>query len=234
MRCRGSVAEAVAYAAGLALHRGRVLSAVDRFVVPSLAAARRLAAFGLPEERMTVLSNFLDDSGFASTSQAASGKYAIYAGRLAEEKGVDTAIEAAREAQVPLLVVGTGPDASRLERLAAGAPVRFAGRLSGAALADARRRAAFAVLPSRWDEPCPYSAIESMAAGGLPEMVASEQVLPARDSARWAEAMAGLWRDRDARREQGTAALSLARERFGADRFYSALMEIYERAAQAP
>jgi glycosyltransferase involved in cell wall biosynthesis len=243
LRCRGSVGEAVAYAAGLALQRERVLRAVDCFVVPSRAAAERLADFGLPHERMTVLPNFLAPSSFASSSHAASGKYAIFAGRLTEEKGVDTAIEAARRARVPLLVVGAGPDVERLKRIAGGSPVRFAGHLSPAALADARRRAAFAVVPSRWDEPCPYAVIEAMAAGlpvlssdtgGLPEMVGEEHVLPAGDSDRWTEAMDELWRDRDARRKQGTAALSRARERFGADRFYSGLMEIYERAASGP
>jgi glycosyltransferase involved in cell wall biosynthesis len=152
---------------------------------------------------------------------------------------VDTVIAAAKRADVPLLVAGSGPDLDRLRRIAGDAPVRFAGRLSPAALADGRRRAAFAVLPSRWDEPCPYAVIEAMAAGlpviasdtgGLPEMAAGQRVLPARDAGRWAEAMAELWRGRETRRELGAAALASAREQFGADRFYRGLMGIYERA----
>jgi glycosyltransferase involved in cell wall biosynthesis len=239
LRCRGGIAEAAAYAAGLALHQQKVLSAVDRFVVPSRAAADRLASFGLAGDRLEVLPNFLADSGFASASHAASGKYALFAGRLTEEKGVDTAIAAAKRGRVPLLVAGSGPDANRLKRLAAGAPVRFAGRLSPSALAEARRRAAFAVLPSRWDEPCPYAVIEAMAsglpvlvsdAGGLPEMAAGQRVLPARDTGEWSEAMAELWSGREMRRELGAAALDRAREQFGADPFYSGLMAIYKRA----
>jgi glycosyltransferase involved in cell wall biosynthesis len=241
LRCRGRLAEAAAYAAGLALHQRRVLSAVDRFGVPSRAAAERLASFGLDDDRVEVLPNFLTESSFAADSHAASGRYALFAGRLTEEKGVDTAITAAKRAGVPLLVAGSGPDADRLKLLAAGAPVHFAGRLSPSALADARRRAAFAVLPSRWDEPGPYAVIEAMAAGlpalvsdagGLAEMATGQRVLPARDGDRWAEAMAELWRDREARRELGDAALATAREQFGADRFYSGLMGIYERAAR--
>jgi glycosyltransferase involved in cell wall biosynthesis len=240
LRCRGSIGEAAAYAAGLSIHRNRVLGAVDRFVVPSHAAAARLAEFGLPQDRVAVLPNFLSEAAFAPESHAASGRYAIYAGRLTGEKGVETAIAAARRAGVPLLVAGAGPDAGRLERLAGGAPVRFAGRLSPAAVAEARRRAAFAVVPSRWDEPCPYAVIEAMAAGlpvlvsdagGLPEMVGDGVVLPADDGERWAVGMSRLWRDREERRGLGAAALARAREVFGADRFYSGLMKVYEEAA---
>lgn len=242
LRCRGNIGEAAAYAAGLSLHQKRVLNSVDRFVVPSRAAAERLAGFGLTE-RVEVLPNFLADTGVAASTHAASGRYALYAGRLAEEKGVDTAIEAARHAKVPLLVAGSGPDAERLLRLADSAPVRFAGRLSPAALSEARQRAAFAVVPSRWDEPCPYAVIEAMAAGlpvlvseagGLPEMAEGQGVLPPRDSGAWAEAMSSLWRDREARAALGAAALVRARDQFGADRFYSGLMAIYERAALRP
>jgi glycosyltransferase involved in cell wall biosynthesis len=240
LRCRESLAEALTYAVGLSFHQRKVLDAVDRFVVPSRAAADRLAAFGLVDERVDVLPNFLADSGFASESHAASGRYALFAGRLTMEKGVETAIEAARAADVPLLVAGEGPDASRLRGLARGAPVRFTGRLSSAALGDARRRAAFAVVPSRWDEPCPYAVIEAMASGlpvvvsdvgGLPEMAPGQRVVPTRDVAAWAEVMGALWRDREKRSALGVAALALAREQFGADRFYSGLMQIYGRAA---
>jgi glycosyltransferase involved in cell wall biosynthesis len=216
---------------------------VDEFVVPSEAAVVRLADLGLPRDRMHVLQNFLADGQFAGESHAGDGEYGLFAGRLAEEKGVDTAIEAARGAGVPLLIAGAGPDAERLRSLARGAPVQFAGRLSSGALADARRRAAFAVVPSRWDEPCPYAVIEAMAAGlpplvssvgGLPEMAGADSVLPPRDGGRWAAAMGELWKDRELRRERGERALARARELFGAERFYSGLVKIYDSATGRP
>jgi glycosyltransferase involved in cell wall biosynthesis len=239
LRCRGNLPEAAVYGAGLSLQQKHVLELVDRFIVPSRAAAERLADFGMPPERLEMLPNFLVDAQFAQESHPANGKYALFAGRLTEEKGVDTAIEAARRAAVPLLIAGSGPDADRLRRLASDGTAQLVGRLSPQAIADARRRAAFAVVPSRWDEPCPYAAIEAMAAGlpvlgsqvgGLPEMLGEEATIPARAVDQWAGAMGELWRDREARRARGAAALQRARELFGADRFYSGLMEIYERA----
>jgi glycosyltransferase involved in cell wall biosynthesis len=240
LRCRGSVAEAATYAAALSLHQRRVLRSVDAFVVPSGAARQRLASLGIPPAGVTVLPNFLRDEELAPSSHAGSGKYALYAGRLAVEKGVDIAIEAARRTRIPLLVAGAGPDAERLRKVAAGAPVRFTGRLSPMGLADARRRAAFAVMPSRWDEPCPYAAIEALAAGlpvlashagGLPELVGGASAVPAGDAAALGQAMEELWTDRELRQRRGEEALARARERFGAERFYSGLMRIYTGTA---
>jgi glycosyltransferase involved in cell wall biosynthesis len=240
LRCRGNLAEAATYGAGISLHQKRTLELVDSFAVPSEAAVRRLGDLGIDDGRMNVLHNFVADTAFAETTAAGSGEYALFAGRLAEEKGADTAIEAAARTRVPLLVAGDGPDAARLWRLA-DEHVRFSGRLSPDAMANAIRRAAFAVLPSRWDEPGPYAVVEAMAsglpvlasdAGSLPELVGGDGLLPPRSVERWAAAMRDLWNDPESRSARGNAALERARELFSADRFYARLMDIYHRAQQ--
>ena len=117
------------------------------------------------------------------------------------------------------------------------APVTFLGRIPPEQMGAVRAHAAFVLAPSRWDEPCPYSVIEAMAAGlpvlasergGLPEMVGEEHVLPDRDVASWAAAMSALWNDEAERTRRGAEALARARELFGEERFYSALMDVYE------
>ena len=139
---------------------------------------------------------------------------------------------------VPLALAGAGPAEADLRALASrlGASVSFLGRLGPRELASARAEAAFAVVPSLWDEPCPYAAIEAMAAGlpvlasargGLPEVVGPESVLPAGDAGLWAEAMSALWHDSALRQVRAAAALARARELFGEERFYSGLMDAY-------
>jgi glycosyltransferase involved in cell wall biosynthesis len=243
LRCRGSLTEAAIYGAGISAYQGTVLAQVDEFVVPSQAAVNRLADFGVPRERMHVLPNFLSANQFASESKAGEGAYGLFAGRLTEEKGVDIVIEAARQASVPLVIAGSGPDSARLESLARDAPVQLAGRLTATELEDVRRGAAFAVVPSRWDEPCPYAVIEAMAAGlpvlvsnlgGLPEMAGANSVLPARDTRSWTAAMTTLWKEPQFRQERGEQALARARELFTAERFYSGLVKVYDSAAARP
>src|SRR6266511_4871755 len=109
LNCRGSLPEAAVYAAALSLHQPRVLAAVDRFVAPSRYAAGQLAKLGLPADRIEVLSHYLPADAFAERSRAAEGRYALAAARLSPEKGLDTAIEAAAAAGVPLRIAGEGP-----------------------------------------------------------------------------------------------------------------------------
>jgi glycosyltransferase involved in cell wall biosynthesis len=240
LRCRGPTAESFTYAAGLALQQRRVLDAVDRFIVPSRGAERVLGEFGLPAGRAEIMPHFLPSSAFVEGSSADSGEYALFTGRLTEEKGADTVIEAAKRSGVPLAIAGEGPDELRLRRLAAGrgAEIRFLGRLGGADLVRARARAAFALTPSRWHEPHPYAVAESMAAGlpvlasrigGLPELVGPGSTLPPRDVGAWADAMRDLWRTPDTRRHYGEAALARAHARFDEGRYYGRLMACYRR-----
>lgn len=237
-RCRGSMAEAAVYGAALARQYSRLIEEADRFVAPSQRHRVLLGHHGLPVERVSVLHNFVADAGWAESSRAGDGEYALFAGRLVEEKGVDTAIAAARAAGVPLVVAGAGPDEERLRGLAAGADVRFLGWLDAGRLASVRERAAVLLAPSRWEEVCPYSVLDGLAAGipvlasdlgGLPELVdpAWGRVLPPDDTGAWAAALVELWGDPQGRRSSGEAALAAGRERFGEERAYQRLMEIY-------
>jgi glycosyltransferase involved in cell wall biosynthesis len=237
LRCRGSVAEAVVYGAGLARQQPRLLANADRVVVLSAAQHERLRALGLPgEPPAALIPNFLPERHFAAASGAQAGRHALVAGRLVAEKGFDTAIVACRQAGVPLVVAGTGPDEARLRDLAAGADVRFTGWLEPDALADLRAHAGVLLAPSRWEEPCPYTVLEAIAAGvpvlaadrgGLPEVVGAGQALPAEDAGAWADRLARLWRDPAERGRLGSDALADARVRFGEERFYDALMDVY-------
>jgi glycosyltransferase involved in cell wall biosynthesis len=236
LRCRGSLPEAAVYAAALRRQQPRLLEHVDQFVAVSHSLAAHLRDLGLPASLTASLPNFMPADEFASESRAGEGEFVLAAGRLTEEKGFDTAIAAARSAGAPLVIAGAGPDEARLRSLAAGADVRFAGLLGRHDMADLRRRAAVVLAPSRWEEPCPYSVLEALAAGvpvlasdrgGLPEMVGDGAVLPAADPSAWSASLAELWHDPRLRAQHGAAALARARDRYGEDGYYDGLMRLY-------
>jgi glycosyltransferase involved in cell wall biosynthesis len=238
LRCRGSLPEAAAYGAGLHHQQPHLFEHTDRFVAVSTATANRLIALGVPAERTVALMNFAAASRIAAHSTAHDGEYALVAGRLVEEKGFDTAIAATRAAGVPLVVAGEGPDEQRLRSLAPDG-VRFMGRLSEEQLADVRRQAAMVLVPSRWEEPCPYAALDALAAGlpvlaanrgGLPELVGAADALPANDTNVWANAIAALWADPALRRRRGEDGLARARGQLGEQRYYEGLMRVYEQS----
>ena len=232
LNCRGgSVAESAAYAASLALWQGRIASEADRFIVPSAFALRRLRALGAPiDDRASVLWSVQRE--FAEASRAAAGRHVLYAGRLSHQKGVADAIVACREAGLPLVVAGDGPDAAELQALAAGADVRFTGRVGAEELAELRRDAAVAVVPSRYAEILPLAALEAMAAGlpvvaarsgGLTELVPEEGLHPPGDTAALAARARRLWGDEAA----GNRALDVVRERCSPEFVTRALAQIY-------
>jgi glycosyltransferase involved in cell wall biosynthesis len=232
LNCRGgSPAESAAYAASLALWQPRIAAEVDRFLVPSAFALRRLRELGAPvDDRASVLWSV--QRSFADASRAASGRHVLYAGRLSHEKGVADAVVACREAGLPLVVAGDGPAAAELRELAAGADVRFTGRVGAETLAELRREAAVAVVPSRYAEILPLAALEAMAAGvpvvaarsgGLAELVPDEGLHPPGDVAALGARLRRLWGDEAA----GERALAVVRERCAPAAVARALTEVY-------
>lgn len=236
LRCRGSFSEAAVYAAGLHRQQPHLFEEADRFVVVSQAHGSRLVELGLPAEKAVTLPNFVPADRFVSSSAAGEGGYALVSGRLVEEKGFDTAVRAAVAAEVPLVVAGEGPDRPRLEALAAGGDVRFTGRLSPERLAEVRSEAAVVLVPSRCEEACPYAVLDAHASGvpvlgcdrgGVAELVGDAGMLSAEDVAAWTDALARLWRAPGERARLGGEALERARERFGEERYYRGLVDVY-------
>ncbi len=220
LNCRGSLPEAVAYGASLALWQRRLVEQADAVIVPSAFARERLRELGapLPWERVRVLAPPLrapispagSDVSMRSDrpgSMAAVGAYALVVARLAPEKGVDVAIDACRIAGVPLVVAGDGPERAALSERAGDGEVRFLGRVSDEELAALRAGAAIALAPSRSGETFGLAVAEAMAAGlpvaasrvgALPELLDPDALVPAGDAGALAQAIGRLAGDRAA------------------------------------
>jgi glycosyltransferase involved in cell wall biosynthesis len=232
LNCRGSRAEAVAYGAGLALWQQRSTGAADAFVVPSAFALDRLRALGAPlGDRAHVVPSV--QRTFADRSAAAGGRFALVAARLVPEKGVADAIAACRQAGVPLVVAGDGPQRDELRALAAGADVRFTGTVDAGALAELRAKAALAIVPSRYAEILPLVALEAAAAGlpvaaadagGLREAIPPDGLYPPGDVTALAERIGALWGDG----ALGERTLAAARERTSPPAVAAALRPVYD------
>lgn len=101
----------------------------------------------------------------------AAGKAIAYVGRLTREKGADLVAEAARDAGMPALFIGTGPLEAELR---AQPHVEMLGwRSPNEVSAILVRRARALAAPSRWFETGPLTVYEALAVG-LP-VVASDR-----------------------------------------------------------
>jgi glycosyltransferase involved in cell wall biosynthesis len=163
----------------------------------------------------------------------------MFAGRLVEEKGADTAIAAAVGAGVPLRIAGVGPEEPRIRALAQRAPagaVQLLGRLDRAALAREYAGAAMSLLPSRWGEPCPHAALESRAAGvpvlgsrigGVTDIIGDELSVDPFDVGSWEAALRALWSDPQRRTSLGATAIADTRERFSESAVHAGILRAY-------
>jgi len=164
----------------------------------------------------------------------------VVVGRLAREKGVGVAAEAARRAGVRLTVAGEGPLEGQLRD--AYPEVAFTGRRDHAGTAQLLARSRAAVLPSLWFENAPLSVLEAMAGGtptiastvgGVPELITDGVeglLVPPNDVVALADAMRRLEADRDLARRLGEAARHRAAMWFSPSRHIEGLLASYAAA----
>ncbi len=166
---RGSRATTAVVAAMLWFHRFRKtwIERVDRFIALTEFSRRKFAANGIPESKISVRPNALaQDPG----PKTATGEYALFVGRISPEKGLRTLLSAWQKLprQLPLKVVGDGPQRQEIQAFAAGngsGSVSFEGSLPHADTLAAMKAARFLVFPSQWYECFPATLLEAFACG---------------------------------------------------------------------
>jgi glycosyltransferase involved in cell wall biosynthesis len=183
----------------------------SRWAARNIAPSHHVAARqGLP--RTTVIVHGVEDplhkTDRKAESQSVNRTSFAYLGRLVIEKGVSVLLEAARLLRVEgrdvqILLIGDGPDRSRLEKQIAAAhlqeTVRITGFLSGAALQRELSTVGAIVIPTIMEEIAGLAALEQMvlgraviasAIGGLQEIVEGAGLtFPPGESPALAEAM---------------------------------------------
>ncbi len=228
------------------------------FVAVSAPIREELVGAGIPRGRIHRIPNGVDTRRFAPADRAErarlrgllglpAGPIAVYAGRLAREKGADVLLEAwaavARDAGATLCLLGDGAERAALEaqarKLAPPGSVRFAG--AQADVAPWLRAADAFVLPSR-TEGLSLALLEAMACGlavvatdvgataetGGPD---GAVVVPPERPERLAAALAAVLSDAVRARALGAAARARAVEGFGIEAVAARHLELYREVA---
>jgi glycosyltransferase involved in cell wall biosynthesis len=251
-RCyRASLPASIVSASMLATHRllGTWTSKVNTYLTLTDFARRKFIEGGLPAGKVVVKPNFLRSDPDPGSGD---GGYAFFAGRICEEKGIRTLLEAWRLLQsrshpkIALKIAGDGPLLEWGRNFTADMNgIDWLGRLPHNEIMELIRRAQFLVCPSLYHEGGPLTIIEAFACGTpvLASDLASinEFVVDGvngfrfrmGDVAHLAERIEWLL----ARPELMPALRNAARicylQNYTAERNYALLMDIYNHALQA-
>jgi glycosyltransferase involved in cell wall biosynthesis len=247
-RCvKGSRIAGILEALEMTVHKatGLYLNAIDRIITPSAFMKALFEEYGIPSEKLVHVPHFIDLAEWG-TPEFSQGEYALYVGRLSEEKGVDVLIRAAAKLpHVPVRIVGTGPRERALKDLAAGLGARnveFVGFKDGDGLKAEYANARYLVMPSVWYEVFGLTALEAFASGkpviatqmgGLSELVVDGETgiaVSANDADDLATQMDALWKDPASAAILGRNARRKAELDHSPERHYARIMEVYRSA----
>lgn len=151
---RGSRGTTAVVAGMTALHRlaGTWKNAIDIYIALTDDGREKFIAGGLPAAKIMVKGNFVSPDPGPGEGK---GGYALFAGRLSPEKGLDTLVEAwsKLQLQIPLKVVGDGPLASLIQAAAASNPaIQWLGRQPPETVLNLMGDAVVLICPSNWHE----------------------------------------------------------------------------------
>lgn len=165
---KGSQVASAAVVALNAVHHaiGTWRNKVDVFIALTEFARSKLIDGGLPEANIAVSGNFLaPDPG----PGPGTGKTFIFVGRLSEEKGIRTLIDAWDKCMTEdwkLVIIGSGPEEGRVTAACAADPsIEWLGQCDSHEVVERVGEAAALIFPSQWYEGMPRTIIEAFSRG---------------------------------------------------------------------
>lgn len=145
----------------------KIFTAADQVVVTTPAMRDTvLQRYQVSPERLTVIPNYVDTKLFHLADGRPPSRRICFIGRLDEQKNPFALLEAIKDLDVQLLIVGDGVLGQRLrmEARAKKLTVQFLGNVPHSKLPEVLSSAALFILPSRY-EGHPKALLEAMACG---------------------------------------------------------------------
>ena len=222
------------------------LKNIDAFIALTDFAKKLFIRSGVPQERIHVKGNSISDpyngSGTSGSIESAVG--AIYVGRISQEKGLLTLMDAWSDIDFPLSIVGDGPLMKEVRRVAPSS-VRFLGEQSNKEALRLMGNASLVLFPSLGYEGFPILLLETMALGRpviasnlgpRGEIVKDGEtglLFEPGDAKSLAEKIRWLLTHPEEMKRMGGKARQLFLEKFTMESNYSQLLQIYQKAQKA-
>ena len=256
-RCKkDSLSASTMAAIETAMHRiMKTNDLVDVFIAPSEFLRKKIIEYGFRKEKIICLSNFANID--LANEDEKIDNYFIYSGRISEEKGLKTLIDAVFKVfndkninfnklkTSKLKIVGDGPINDELIAYVNSKylnnKIEFLGYKKHDEAVKIMRGGSFVVLPSEWYENYPYTIIEAFASskpvigsriGGVPEIIKNWEtglLFEPGNSDELSLKIKFFINHPDKAIEMGKSARMFLEQELNPENHYKKLMEIYKQ-----
>lgn len=211
---------------------------IKYLVCPSKFMSEKLKEFGISPRKMKVLYNFtVPNRGNSNVNKK---EQVLYFGRISEEKGINTLLDAiAQLRNIKFVFAGAGPLSEEVIKYP---NIEYVGYKSGEQLFDLISQSLFSIIPSEWYENCPMSILESMSLGtpvigsdigGIPELIKHDStglLYRTGDKEDLVSKINELYKNRSKLAKMSKQCIIEA-DKYSIDNYYENIMEVYRSAA---
>lgn len=215
---------------------------IDCIITPSEFYKKKLIEDGINENKVKSLHNFIDMRQY--DIETIDKGYALYFGRLSQEKGILNLIKAfSKINDAKLYIAGEGEEKEKIEKLIdenrLNDRVKLLGFLNSEQMKEYIRECKFIVVPSIWYENCPYSILETLAIGkpviganiaGIPELVKDNVngfTYKYDNIEELSEKMQKIFADDSLVKEFSRKSKEICKESYSKEYYYNEIMNIY-------
>ena len=214
--------------------------AVDAYIAVSKFMRDKFVTNGFPSEKIFVKPNSLHPDPLPGEGD---GNFALFVGRLTEEKGLKTLLRAWELSgqKLPLKIVGSGPMVSKFAKESTLPSVEYLGWQPSNEVLRLMGSARFMVIPTEWYEGHPRTAVEAFARGlpviasrigGMTEMIEDGRtglLFQSGNADDLAAKIGWALEQRDAMSQIGARGRKVYELRYADDMNYQQLRVIYRR-----
>lgn len=215
----------------------------DHFISVSHFHRKKMISYGVPEDKISTVHNFVDVSNI--TPNFSAGDYVLYFGRVHQSKGILTLIKAAVPlTHVPIYIVGDGeamPEVQRIIEQNGCQHIHLLGFKQGDELRELILNSTCTVLPAEWYENCSMAILESYAygkpvigahIGGNPELIVDGVdgfLVPSAGTEALRDKLLWMFEHKSEAAEMGRIGRYKMETEFNADIHYEKIMNVYKQ-----
>lgn len=216
---------------------------INAYVIPSSFTMQKLSEYGIDNKKLNHIPTFFNHEIIADASSLSYQPFALFIGRIVQEKGLLTMVKAFANTNLNLKIIGFSNNDYQLEleKYLADKPhnIEFLGRKSFQEIVPYLQTCAFTIVPSETYDNFPNTVLESYAfkkaviatdLGSLKEMIIDKKtgvLFKMHNETDLREKAISLLNNPELSKQYGINGFKKLQDEYGAEMHYNKLMNVF-------